>query len=138
MKIRQYDEGDQAEVISLWTECGLVVSHNNPTRDIERKLKVDPDLFLVGTNESGIVATVMGGYEGHRGWVNYLAVRPAEQGKGFGQMIMRIIEARLKDKGCPKINLQIRTGNSEVIAFYSALGYDIDDVVSLGKRLEHD
>ena len=138
MKIRQYDEGDQAEVISLWTECGLVVSHNNPTRDIVRKLKVDPDLFLVGTNESGIVATVMGGYEGHRGWVNYLAVRPAEQGKGFGQMIMRIIEARLKDKGCPKINLQIRTGNSEVIAFYSALGYDIDDVVSLGKRLEHD
>lgn len=138
MKIRQYDEGDQAEVISLWTECGLVVSHNNPARDIERKLKVDPDLFLVGTNESRVVATVMGGYEGHRGWVNYLAVKPAEQGKGFGQTIMRIIEARLKDKGCPKINLQIRTGNSEVIAFYSAIGYTVDDVVSLGKRLEHD
>jgi ribosomal protein S18 acetylase RimI-like enzyme len=138
MKIREFDASDQTDVISLWAECGLVVSHNNPARDIERKLKVDPDLFLVGTNESGIVATVMGGYEGHRGWINYLAVKPAEQRKGYGQMIMRIIEARLKAKGCPKINVQIRTGNTEVAAFYSALGYDIDPVVSLGKRLEHD
>ena len=138
MEIREYDEGDKIAVIALWRECGLVAPQNNPVRDIERKLKVDPDLFLVGYNESGIVATVMGGYEGHRGWINYLAVKPAAQRKGYGQVLMQNIEARLEDKGCPKINLQIRTGNTGVIAFYSAIGYAVDNVVSLGKRLEHD
>ena len=73
MKVRVYNKTDQDSVISLWNECGLVAPQNNPAKDIERKLEVDPDLFLVGTDESGIVATVMGGYEGHRGWINYLA-----------------------------------------------------------------
>jgi len=138
MKIREYDEKDQDNVISLWTECSLVVPQNNPAKDIERKLKVDPDLFIVGSNESGIVATVMGGYEGHRGWINYLAVKPSERRKGYGQEIMQDIEARIKNKGCPKINLQVRTTNTDVIAFYSAIGYGNDDVVGLGKRFEYD
>ncbi|WP_075186167.1 GNAT family acetyltransferase [Teredinibacter haidensis] len=137
MKVRVYNEEDQDSVILLWEECGLVVPQNNPTRDIERKLKVDPDLFLVGTNENGIVATVMGGYEGHRGWINYLAVKPSEQRKGYGQSIMQAVELRIKDKGCPKINLQVRTTNEAVIAFYAAIGYGNDNVVGLGKRLEH-
>ena len=76
MKIRAYEEKDKNEVISLWNECGLVVPQNDPAKDIERKFKVDPDLFLIGTHENEIVATVMGGYEGHRGWINYLAVKP--------------------------------------------------------------
>ncbi len=138
MKVRVYNEEDQDSVILLWEECGLVVPQNNPTRDIERKLKVDPDLFLVGTNENGIVATVMGGYEGHRGWINYLAVKPSEQRKGYGQSIMQEVELRIKDKGCPKINLQVRTTNEAVIAFYAAIGYGNDNVVGLGKRLEDD
>ena len=138
MKVRVYNEEDQDAVILLWEECGLVVPQNNPSRDIERKLKVDPDLFLVGTNENGIVATVMGGYEGHRGWINYLAVKPSEQRKGYGQSIMQAVELRIKDKGCPKINLQVRTTNEAVIAFYAAIGYGNDNVVGLGKRLEHD
>lgn len=114
----------------------MVVPQNNPARDIERKLKVDPDLFLVGTNENGIVATVMGGYEGHRGWINYLAVKPSEQRKGYGQSIMQVVELRIKDKGCPKINLQVRTTNEAVIVFYAAIGYGNDNVVGLGKCLE--
>jgi len=138
MKVRVYNEADQDAVISLWDECGLVVPQNNPAKDIERKLKVDPDLFLVGTNENGIVATVMGGYEGHRGWINYLAVKPSEQRKGYGQSIMQAVEQRIKNKGCPKINLQVRTTNEQIIAFYSAIGYGNDNVVGLGKRLEHD
>ena len=89
-------------------------------------------------NENGVVASVMGGYEGHRGWINYLAVKPSEQRKGYGQAIMRAVETLLRRKGCPKINLQVRTGNEAVIAFYSAMGYGIDNVVGLGKRLEYD
>lgn len=138
VKIREYQEGDLQEVVSLWQACGLVAPQNNPEKDIERKLRVDRDLFLLGVNGGEIVATVMGGYEGHRGWINYLAVKLSEQGRGYGKQIMLAIETRIKDKGCPKINLQIRVGNENVIAFYTALGYGDDNVVGLGKRLEYD
>jgi ribosomal protein S18 acetylase RimI-like enzyme len=138
MKIRAYEEKDKNEVIFLWNECGLVVPQNDPAKDIERKLKVDPDLFLIGTNENGVVATVMGGYEGHRGWINYLAVKPCQQRKGYGLAIMQAVESLIKQKGCPKINLQVRNTNESVIAFYLAIGYGNDHVVGLGKRLEHD
>jgi ribosomal protein S18 acetylase RimI-like enzyme len=138
MQIRAYSEEDKEEVISLWDECGLVVPQNDPARDIERKLRVDPELFLVGLNETSIVATVMGSYEGHRGWINYLAVKPSERRKGYGQTMMQAVEALIEKKGCPKINLQVRANNEAVIAFYSALGYVNDHVVGLGKRLEYD
>lgn len=138
MKIRAYQLLDMPQVLSLWSECGLVVPQNDPSKDIERKLKVDPDLFLVGLKDDTVVATVMGGYEGHRGWINYLAVKPSEQRRGYGQAIMAAVEALLADKGCPKINLQVRASNKAVIAFYSALGYGDDEVVGLGKRLEYD
>jgi len=138
MNIREYKENDLNEVISLWAECGLVVPQNDPKKDIERKLKKDRDLFLIGFNEKGIIATVMGGYEGHRGWINYLAVKPSERRNGFGQKIMQAVEVCIKNKGCPKINLQVRDTNADVIAFYSAIGYSNDNVISLGKRLEYD
>jgi ribosomal protein S18 acetylase RimI-like enzyme len=101
-------------------------------------LKVRPDLFLVGHLEAELVASVMVGYEGHRGWINYLAVSPAHQRKGFGRQMMAQAEQLLLAEGCPKINLQIRTSNAQVLAFYRAIGYLEDDVVSLGKRLESD
>ncbi len=138
MKIRVFEAKDTDAVISLWQECGLVVPQNNPVKDIKRKLAVNPELFLVGTSGNSIVATVMGGYEGHRGWINYLAVSPSERKMGYGQQIMKSVESRIKAKGCPKINLQIRSSNEDVIAFYSAIGYAEDNVVGLGKRLEDD
>ena len=138
MKIRAYSGVDKDEVISLWEACGLVAPQNDPAKDIERKLNVDPDLFLVGVKDKQIVSTIMGGYEGHRGWINYLAVKPSEQRKGFAQAMMQEIEVRLKQKGCPKINLQVRASNASVLAFYAAIGYAEDNVVSLGKRLEQD
>lgn len=138
MDVRQFRENDVNRVIALWQECGLTVPHNNPARDIERKLQVGRDLFLVGEIDGEIVATVMGGYEGHRGWINYLAVTPSARRKGYGQVMMKAVEQRIEAKGCPKINLQIRSTNSEVIAFYRAIGYLEDPVVSLGKRLEYD
>ncbi len=138
MRIRPYRHEDRSQVIALWQECGLVVPQNDPARDIDRKMTVDPDLFLVGVAGDKVIATVMGGYEGHRGWINYLAVKPSEQRKGHGQAIMREVEALIQAKGCPKINLQVRSSNKATIAFYSALGYGEDNVTSLGKRLEDD
>lgn len=138
MNIRAYQDADLEEVIALWTACGLVAPQNNPYRDIARKLKIDRDLFLIGHTDSEIIASVMGGYEGHRGWINYLAVKPSHQRKGFGQQIMLAVETLIKAKGCPKINLQVRSTNSAIIGFYHSLGYGDDHVVSLGKRLELD
>lgn len=139
MTIRPYNkETDEKEVVELWLACKLVTSWNNPNQDIERKLKVDPDLFLVGTEKGRVIATVMGGYEGHRGWVNYLAVHPDFQRKGYATELMSIIEEKLKARGAPKINLQVRSSNTDVISFYKSLNYKVDDVLSLGKRLEED
>ena len=138
MKIRPFEIENQTAVIELWRVCALVVPWNDPVKDIARKMKVDADLFLVGESDGEIVATVMGGYEGHRGWINYLAVSPQHQRKGYGRKIMEFVEQRIQLKGCPKINLQIRGTNSQAAAFYQAIGYDIENVIGLGKRLEPD
>lgn len=138
MQIRPFDIGDREAVVALWKECNLVVPWNNPYKDIERKLKVDSDLFLVGEDSGSVVATVMAGYEGHRGWINYLAVSPGHQAKGYGRALIERVELLLRQKGCPKINLQVRKTNREIIAFYEAMGYKRDKSIALGKRLEHD
>ena len=138
MKIRPYQESDESAVIQLWSDCGLVVSRNSPHQDIRRKLKVQPEMFLAGCINGQIVASVMAGYEGHRGWINYLAVHPNHQGSGIGKRIMEKAEMLLRELGCPKINLQVRSSNVNVIEFYRKIGYKDDDVVSLGKRLVPD
>ena len=138
MNIREYQVSDEKAVIALWEQCDLIVPWNNPVQDIERKLKVDPELFLVGEKDGYIVASVMGGYEGHRGWINYLAVHPEHRRKGLGKKIMLEVEKRIREKGCPKINLQVRASNNDIIAFYQAIGFKNDKVIGLGKRLVED
>jgi len=135
---RAFRPEDELAVIDLWRRCGLVVPHNDPHKDIARKMRVRPDLFRVCEFNGVIVATVMIGYEGHRGWVNYLAVDPAHQKRGFGRQMMDEAERLLRAEGCPKINLQVRRTNTDVLAFYNAIGYLEDNAVSLGKRLERD
>ena len=138
MKVRPYDPRDRDEVVDLWIRCGLMVPSNNPDRDIARKLADSPDLFLVGEVDGRVVAAVMAGYDGHRGWLNYLAVDPDLQRSGIGRRIVSRAEDLLKEQGCPKVNLQVRSTNTEVIAFYEALGYGIEERVSMGKRLIED
>ena len=133
--IRPFQPADEAAVIELWHRCGLVVPWNDPRRDIALKLQVQPHLFLVGTIQGRVVAVVMAGYEGHRGWINYLAVAPDLQRQGIGRRMMEHAEAELRKLGCPKINLMIRTSNQDVIAFYQRLGFAVDNVVCMGKRL---
>jgi ribosomal protein S18 acetylase RimI-like enzyme len=138
MEIREFRESDEDSVVKLWTECNLVVPWNNPHHDIRRKLELQRDLFLVGCSGDRIVATAMAGYEGHRGWVNYVAVSPECRGRGSGREMMEAAEARLRALGCPKISLQVRYTNSDAIKFYERIGFRRDDVVSFGKRLERD
>lgn len=138
MKIRPYQSEDQRAVIKLWDTCGLLRPWNNPHRDIERKLTVQPELFLVGVEADQIIATAMAGYDGHRGWVNYLAVAPGKRRLSHGKHIMLEAEKLLAAMGCPKLNLQVRSANFAALEFYSRLGYAQDDVISLGKRLIHD
>jgi len=133
--IRTFHPDDTTAVISLWQACELTRPWNNPKLDIQRKLSVDDDLFLVAEDDGEIVGSIMGGYEGHRGWINYLAVDPQIHKQGLGRELMESIESRLLDKGCPKINLQIRKGNDAVVAFYEAIGYSNDECVSFGKRI---
>jgi ribosomal protein S18 acetylase RimI-like enzyme len=136
--VRAFRESDEARVIELWTLVGLVRPWNDPKKDIARKLKVQRELFLVAELEGVIVGVVMAGYEGHRGWINYLAVDIGQRRRGIGTALMRDAERRLRLLGCPKINLQVRSDNMAVRAFYAALGFEQDAAVSLGKRLERD
>jgi ribosomal protein S18 acetylase RimI-like enzyme len=135
IEIRPYQPADETAVIDLWDRCGLVRPQNNPRADIRRKLEVAPELFLVGIVDSEIVATAMAGYEGHRGWINYLVVSPSARQRGHGRLIMEHAERLLRERGCPKINLQVRAGNQDAIEFYKRIGFSIDDVLSMGRRL---
>ena len=136
--IRPFQTEDEDALVALWKMCELTVPWNNPHKDIARKLQVQPELFLVGILDSNLIATVMGGYDGHRGWINFLAVHPDFRENGYGQKIMNSVETEIRKMGCPKINLQIRTANDKIAFFYQKLGFTNDHVASMGKLLEAD
>lgn len=138
VEIRSFTAADEGAVVALWTACDLVRPWNDPHRDIARKVEVADDLLLVATRDATLVGVVMAGYDGHRGWINYLAVCPEYRGAGIGRALMDEAEQRLRARGCPKINLQVRGSNAEALAYYERLGFTVDDAVSLGKRLESD
>ena len=138
IRIRPFDERDTEAVVALWQACALVRPWNDPRKDIERKLLVGREMFLVAVDGDQLIGTVMAGYEGHRGWINYLAVGEDRRRQGLGARLMAEAERLLASAGCPKINLQIREENREVVAFYRSIGYEPDRVVSLGKRLVED
>ena len=138
IQIRAFQPADETAVIALWRECGLTRSWNDPQADIARKLTEQPELFLVGTLADQIIASAMVGFDGHRGWVYYLAVAPRHRKQSYGRALMQEAERLLTQRGCPKLNLQVRSSNAEVIEFYRKLGYVQDETVSLGKRLIHD
>jgi ribosomal protein S18 acetylase RimI-like enzyme len=136
--LRSYRPGDREALVALWSICELTRPWNNPHRDIDRKLARDGDNLLVLEEDNQLIGSVMVGYEGHRGWVNYLAVHPDHQRQGLGRLLMDEAERRLRDLGCAKVNLQVRASNETAREFYRQIGYTIDEAVSFGKRLEHD
>jgi len=136
MQVRAFTPADTEAVVQLWQDCELTRPWNDPHKDIARKLSVSPDLFWLGCDADGrIIASIMVGYDGHRGWINYLAVHPAHQRRGHARQLMQRAEQTLSELGCPKLNLQVRAGNEAVLAFYERLGYADDRTLSLGKRL---
>lgn len=136
MRIRPFEPADTDAVVALWEACGLVRPWNDPRTDIARKLTTQPELFLVGEDADGaVIGSAMAGYDGHRGWVNYLAVDPGAQRAGHARALMAEVERLLLERGCPKVNLQVRDTNTDALGFYAALGYTPDAAVSLGKRL---
>jgi len=138
MKIRCFTEEDRSSVIELWKSCKLTRPWNDPNKDIDRKIKFQSELFLVGIVDSKLVSSAMAGYDGHRGSVFYLAVHPDYQGLGYGKQLMRYIESLLLQLGCPKLNIVVRSTNESVLEFYDILSYKPDDIISLGKRLISD
>jgi ribosomal protein S18 acetylase RimI-like enzyme len=138
MEIVEYRAEHEKEVIALWERCELTRPWNNPKQDIERKMKDKPELFLLGLREGKVIASAMGGYEGHRGWVYYLGVDPDYRRQGLAWRMMGAVEERLLDIGCPKINIQVRGGNTGALNFFQKIGYNTEDRISLGKRLIED
>jgi ribosomal protein S18 acetylase RimI-like enzyme len=136
--IRPFEAGDREALIALWTACELLRPWNDPNRDIDRKLGQDPAGLIVLVERSLLIGSLMVGYDGHRGWVNYLAVYPDHRRRGHGARLMAAAESHLDEMGCPKVNLQIRGSNHEAVNFYQRLGYTVDDTVSMGKRLIED
>jgi ribosomal protein S18 acetylase RimI-like enzyme len=136
MRIRAFRLEDEVEVDALWR----LVNPNAPpwtgaNADVRRKLAVQRELFLVAEDDARVVGTTMAGYDGHRGWVYFVAVLPDFRGRGIGTALMREAERLLVALGCPKLNLQVRGTNRGVVAFYEKLGFAVEDEVSLGKRL---
>lgn len=137
MQIRACEPADEPAIVDLWMQVlPDAAMHNDPRVSLENKLKTGDGLLLVATRDEQIVGTVMGGYDGHRGWVYSLAVLPQVRRRGIGTALCRHLEQLLRDRGCLKLNLQVRSDNSEVIAFYETLGFAIEQRTSLGKRLD--
>lgn len=138
MIIRQFEESDREAVIGLWERCGLIVPWNDPSADIDRKIRVHPELFLIGEEGQEIIATAMGGYDGHRGWVYYLAVAEDRRGQGCGRHMIDHLADLLTQRGCAKFNVMVRSANLQVIDFYGRAGFKADEVVFLSRRLIED
>ena len=136
LEIRPYTETDESSVASLWERVFPdSPPWNDPRQDIRRKLSVQRELFLVAAIDGEVVGTAMGGFDGHRGWVYYVAVDPDRRRSGIGAALMDRVEQGLRERGCSKLNLQVRSGNTGAVRFYERLGFEVEDRVSMGKRL---
>ena len=129
-------DDDIASVVALWQRCGLTRPWNDPTGDIAFARRGPNSAVLVGRHGGTLVATVMVGHDGHRGWFYYLGVDPALQGKGFGRAMTQAAEAWLIARGIAKAQLMVRADNDRVRAFYEALGYGEQERILFAKWLD--
>tara|TARA_R110002167_G_scaffold192921_5_gene395538 strand:+ start:152 stop:562 length:411 start_codon:yes stop_codon:yes gene_type:complete len=136
MTIAPMEDGDAAAIIALWQTCGLTRPWNDPDRDLSLARDAAGSTILVARDGDRICGSVMTGFDGHRGWVYYLAVHPEVQRRGVGRALMAAAERWLADRGAPKIQLMVREDNADAIGFYEALGLARQPVVTLGRRLD--
>ena len=134
--IEEATASDAEAVIALWHECGLTRPWNDPHQDFDRALAWPASTILVARDGPVLLGCAMIGYDGHRGWVYYLAVSPAHQRAGLGRQMMKTAADWLRDCGAPKVQLMVRTDNSATLDFYAALGFERQETVTLGKFFE--
>lgn len=132
---RNYFHDDKMDVIDLWNRCGLIIQSNDPEKDIELKMKFQPELFFVATLDNRVIGSVMTGYDGHRGWLNYLCIHPDYRNSGYGRSLVEFAVQQLKKFNCPKVNLQVRNTNTKVIDFYKKLGFYEHEVIGMQLKL---
>lgn len=135
-KIREIQAGEGAAVIALWRVCGLTRPWNDPDADLAMALKTVTSTVLVAAEGERVTGSVMVGFDGHRGWVYYLAVDPQVRRTGLGRALMAAAETWLRERGAPKLQLMVREGNDEALGFYAALGLEPQPVIVLGRRLD--
>ena len=135
LEISSYHSTYQTAVIDVWKKCNLVVPQNDPLEDIQKKLDVQPELFFVALLKNKVIGSIMAGYDGHRGWLYYLAVLPEYQKKGYGKKLVKKAFTELRKLGCLKVNLQVRKDNTSIVNFYKHLGFKEEERISLGMRL---
>lgn len=136
MKIRKYRDTDRDEVINLWHRVFPdPAPRNEPDRVIDLKLAID-DMILVAIQDKKLIGTTIAGYDGHRGWLYSVAVDPDYRNNGIGRKLVESAVDLLKQHGCIKVNLQVLPGNHEVTGFYEAIGFEIEDRISMGKLLD--
>ena len=128
--------GDEAALIALWDACDLTRAWNPPARDIAFALAGPTSAILIARGDAGLAGSVMVGHDGHRGWVYYLAVAPDARRAGLGRALMAAAETWLRERGVPKIQLMVRTGNEQAHAFYRARGCDDQPVAVFGRFLD--
>lgn len=137
LSIRSFQHADRRALEALWARVFPDdPPWNAPSTMIENKLKVQPELLLVGTLNEELVGAVIAGFDGVRGWIYHLAVQPEWRRRGFAMQLVRAAEAGLRSIGCSKVNLQVRATNGAVIALYQSLGYATEERVSMGRRLD--
>ncbi len=134
-QITRYSPKYQNAVIALWKACNLIVPQNDPLEDIQKKLAFQPELFFIALLDGQLIGSIMVGYEGHRGWIQYLVVLPAFQKRGYGKKLVNKAIDELRKLGCAKVNLQVRQSNASVVDFYKHLGFEEEERISMGMRL---
>jgi len=135
MHIRSYQDSDQAAVIALWHACELTRPWNDPVKDVARKLTVQPELLLIGEANGTLIGTAMAGYDGHRGWLYYLAIAPEHRRRGHARALVAAACDRLRALGCPKVELMVRESNTRSRDFYGSVGFAREPVDVLSLRL---
>jgi GNAT superfamily N-acetyltransferase len=138
LTIRPYRPSDRDRLVALWDRCGLVVSYNDPDRDIALFERSPNAAIFIGEFDERIIAAACIGHDGHRGYPYYVSVDPEAQGRGYGRAIMRHAEDWLRQRGVPKINIMVRETNEKVVAFYRSIGYEDTPRFVLGKFLTPD
>ena len=134
LKIQEFHPEHREAVVSLWnTVFPNPAPHNDPQQSIDQKTAINDGLFFVAIEDETVVGTILGGYDGHRGWIYSVAVSPDRQRQGIGTKLIRHAESVLIERGSPKINLQVRSDNAEVVAFYQTLGYRVEERIGMGK-----